>query len=68
MGMPRTLVCTEWDDVTQECVVEAWSVLPTWADMLPTLEQANLVGGSMVTAVALLMAMSLLLPPRDEDD
>lgn len=68
MAVPRTLVCTEWDEVMQECVTESWTVLPTWADMLPTVEQANLVGGSMLTAVALVMAMGLLLPPRDDDD
>jgi uncharacterized membrane protein YraQ (UPF0718 family) len=59
--------CIDWNEVTQTCDSATWLAHPL-ASMLPTVEQAQSVGGQMIVAIAILAAMSLLLPPRERDD
>lgn len=60
----RVYQCIEWIEATHDCAVAAWVEQPSFVDVLPTLEQANSVGGTMFLSLAALAAMSLLLPPR----
>ena len=63
--MPRVLQCVEWNDVTQTCTTEAWVVAPAdFVSYLPTVDQAQAVGGAMFAACCVLAAMSLFLPPQ----
>lgn len=60
----RIYQCIEWVEATQQCAAAAWIEQPSVLDVLPTLEQANSVGGAMFLSLAALAAMSLLMPPR----
>lgn len=60
----RVYQCVEWIEATQECAAAAWVEQRSLVDLLPTLEQANSVGGTMFLSLAAIAAMSLLIPPR----
>lgn len=60
----RVYQCIEWSEATQQCAVAAWVEQPSVVDVLPTLEQANSVGGAMFLSLAAIAAMSLLFPPK----
>lgn len=66
----RYLVCIEWNEVAQTCAAEAWvaGVPPWWAEMLPTTEQAHVVGVAMFTSLMLLAAMKRILKPGKESE
>ena len=65
--MPRVLHCIEWNDTTQTCTVEAWVVQDAGlVHYLPTVDQAQAVGGAMFAACCVLAAMSLFLPPSHQ--
>lgn len=64
----RVLQCVEWDDAAQTCVTEAWVILSTFPDYMPTVEQAQTVGFAAFAGVVIVASMSLLLPPRELND
>ncbi|MBD9368357.1 hypothetical protein [Xanthomonas sp. XNM01] len=67
--MSRVLTCI--DPVPAEdgsCVQTAWLELPSWVDVLPTVEQANTVGPAIAGGLILLAAMRLLIPKNREDE
>ncbi|MCE7031357.1 hypothetical protein LY625_01730 [Lysobacter sp. GX 14042] len=66
--MPRQYVCLEWNDTTQACEGAAWIEQQSAPDWLPTVEQAQTVGGAIFGSLALIAAMSLLLPNRSNND
>ena len=63
--MPRVLHCIEWDEATRTCTTEAWVEDAGFVQYLPTVDQAQAVGGTMFAALVIIAAMSLLLPPKD---
>jgi hypothetical protein len=64
--MPRVLQCTDWNETTQTCVTESWVLVDaSVVSYLPTVEQAQTVGGAMFAACCVLAAMSLLLPSNE---
>jgi len=66
--MPRrVLECVEWNDTTQTCAVEAWVEPASLVQFLPTIDQAQAVGGAMFAACCVLAAMSLFLPPQQKE-
>lgn len=64
----RVYQCIEWVEATGECAAAAWVEQASFLDALPTLEQANSVGGAMFLSLAAIAAMALLFPPRSVDD
>ena len=66
--MPRVLQCLDYNEAAQTCAVEAWVEQPaSFVHYLPTVDQAQTVGGAMFTAVVILAAMSLLFPSNLPD-
>ncbi|MEZ0470078.1 hypothetical protein [Luteimonas salinilitoris] len=64
--MPRVYQCIEWNDTTQQCDVAAWIEQASILDVLPTVEQANTVGGAFFASIVAIAALSLLIP-RSQD-
>ncbi|MGY0559491.1 hypothetical protein ACW7G2_02020 [Luteimonas sp. A277] len=64
----RVYQCIEWVEATHECAAAAWVEHASVLDALPTLEQANGVGGAMFLSLAVIAAMTLLSPPRSFDN
>ncbi|MBZ3022358.1 hypothetical protein IPR79_18720, partial [Xanthomonas perforans] len=44
--MAKILTCTQYNDSTQQCEVQAWIDQSDWTTPLPTIEQAAMVGGA----------------------
>lgn len=67
--MPRVLVCLDAQPAQDgSCQTTAWIEQPSLVDMLPTVEQANIVGPAFVLGLCTLAALGLLNPrDRDED-
>jgi len=64
----RVLICIDplpLEDGT--CQTTAWIEQSMVADMLPTVDQAHIVGGVFFGSLVVIAAMSLLLPPREDD-
>lgn len=67
--MPRVLHCVEWNDATQTCATETWVEQGAlFVNYLPTVDQAQAVGGAMFAACCVLAAMSLFLPPSQQPE
>lgn len=66
--MPRVYECVQWNEATQSCDVAAWVERVSIVGMLPTVEQAQLVGSWIFGSLVLLASMSLLFPPRSNLD
>lgn len=62
----KVLACVDFDPGTQQCVTEAWvdqSVVPA----LPTLQQGSEIGFAMLSVLAVVAAMRLLNPPKENN-
>lgn len=66
--MPLVYECVQWNEVSQSCDVAAWVERASVLDALPSIEQAQSVGAAIFLSLALIAAMSLLLPPRSISD
>lgn len=67
--MPRVLQCVEWDEAAQTCTTEAWVEQPAaFVEYMPTVDQAQTVGVAMFLGLITIAAMSLLLPPRENEE
>lgn len=60
---PYVLECTAFNDAG-ECTAQVWVPQPSWTDGLPTVDQANLVGGAFFVAMATVNFLKYLLKPR----
>lgn len=66
--MARVYECVEWNPTTQACDAAAWVEQQSAPDWLPTVDQAQTVGGAVFVSLAMIAAMSLLLPSRSNND
>lgn len=67
--MARVLTCV--DPVPAQdgsCTTSVWLEQPSWTDMLPTVEQANIVGPAIAAGLILIAAMRLIIPKNGEDE
>lgn len=62
----HVLACVQFD-ANGACTQTAWVPHNALGVPLPTLEQGAAVGGAILAAVALLVAMRLLNPPKETD-
>lgn len=66
--MARVLVCI--DPVPAQdgsCSQSAWLEQPSWVDMLPTVEEANVVGPAIFLGFVSVAALRLILPNRGDE-
>lgn len=67
--MPRVLVCLDPTPAQDgSCQLQAWVEQPSIADMLPTVDQANIVGPAFVLGLCTLAALGLIRPRDGGDD
>lgn len=67
--MTRVLTCI--DPVPAQdgtCSQTAWLDQSSWVEMLPTAEQANVVGPAIVVGLVTLAALRLIIPSKGEDE
>lgn len=63
------LACDETDlTETGECTAEVWVRVPSLADMLPTVEEAQSVGAAFFVSLLILAVMKRLLKPQRETE
>lgn len=66
---PRVLVCLDAVPAQDgSCALEAWMEQPAWVDYLPTVEQANTVGGAIFAAVCVVVAVKRLIFPKSTNE
>lgn len=66
--MPRVLVCIDPQPATDgSCQQTEWIEQASVADMLPTIDDAQMVGSWFFASIVLLAAMVLLLPPKETE-
>lgn len=64
--MARVLKCIDYDETAQQCVTEAWVEEGTWAEMLPTHTEANVVGVAFFGALVMIaFAVRTIKPQRE---
>lgn len=62
--MPKVLTCVDFDSSTQTCLAQAWVDQSTWVNVLPTVEQANVVGIAFFASLFSVVAAKRLLKPQ----
>lgn len=66
--MARVLTCTQFNDSTQQCEVQAWVDQWNWTSPLPTIEQAGMVGGAYFVGLMTLAVVKGLLNPKSIEE
>lgn len=66
--MSRVYECVQWNEVTQSCDAALFIERASFYAALPTVEQAQQVGGLLFGSIVALAAMSLLFPSRSYSD
>lgn len=66
---PRVLTCIDAVPASDgSCAQQAWLEQPAWIDYLPTVDQANTVGGAMFAATCIMVAAKRLLFPNHKNE
>lgn len=66
--MNPVLTCVEWHEATATCTQQAWVKAGTLVDLLPDLATASQISGSLMLAGCAVIAATLLIPPKGNDD
>jgi len=67
--MPRVLTCIDAVPAADGSFTNtAWLDQPSWVEMLPTVEQANVVGPAIAAGLCLIAVMRLIIPKKGDDE
>lgn len=66
--MAKVLTCTQYNDSTHQCEVQAWIDQSDWTTPLPTIEQAAMVGGAYFVGLMTLAVIKGLLNPKSIEE
>jgi hypothetical protein len=62
----RYLVCTAWNDSASTCDAQAWVVVPSWVDWMPTIDDATTIGTAFLFGWLTVAAVKHFLKPRKD--
>lgn len=66
---PRVLTCIDAVPASDgSCAQQAWIEQPSWVDYLPTVDEANTVGGAMFAACCVMVAFKRLVFPKQQSE
>lgn len=66
--MARVLMCTNFNESTQQCETQAWVDQSDWTTPLPTIEQATVVGGAYFVGLMTMAVLKGLLNPKSIEE
>ncbi|WP_312368739.1 hypothetical protein [Stenotrophomonas sp.] len=66
--MAKVLMCSQFNDSTQQCEVQQWVDQTDWTTPLPDIEQAAMVGGAYFIGLMTLAVVRGLLNPKSIEE
>lgn len=62
--MAKVLICNDFDSSTQTCNAQSWADQSTFADYLPTMAEANVVGSAFLSSLIVIAFVVRAIKPQ----